>query len=52
MQNARKLGELESALFAANGRHVYALDLQPWNVRLDMSWDAKKKVLQENLRER
>jgi hypothetical protein len=46
--NAKTLSKLEFALFEANGRHNFSLQADKDKIRIEIVWDTKEKLLEEN----
>ncbi len=48
-QNAKDMGRLEAELFAANGKHDYALELKQDNIRVNVSYNRATRTLEEEI---
>lgn len=47
--NAKSMAGLEAELFFANGKHDYALEIAPENIRVTVRYDRQKRMLIEEI---
>ncbi|CAN3989787.1 hypothetical protein [Methylocystis bryophila] len=48
-ENAKQMSRLEAELFAANGKHDYALELKQDNIRVNVTYNPATRTLEEEI---